>query len=94
MQAQSEPLDLVVVGGGLAGLVAAARASELGLRPVVVEQGAGAAYRCNSRASGGILHIAYHDAKDAPEILEKAIRRATSGEVNEELAQSVASNRG
>jgi fumarate reductase flavoprotein subunit len=90
----TETADLIVIGGGLAGLVAAARASELGLRPIVLEQGADADYRCNSRASGGILHIAYHDAKEDPNTLEKAIRKATSGEVDETLARSVAANAG
>ena len=31
--------DVVVAGGGMAGLAAAARARELGLRPVVFEKG-------------------------------------------------------
>ena len=35
----SDRADLVVVGGGLAGLVAAARASELGRRVIVLEAG-------------------------------------------------------
>ena len=30
--------DLVIVGGGIAGLTAAARATELGMRPIVLEK--------------------------------------------------------
>ena len=37
-------VDLIVVGGGLAGLSAAVRASELGLSVLVLEQGDGEAY--------------------------------------------------
>ena len=43
--------DLVAVGGGFAGLVAALRGAELGLRSAVVEQGADARYLCSSRRS-------------------------------------------
>ena len=61
--------DLIVIGGGLAGLTAAVRAAELGLRPIVLEQGDGEDYPCNTRQSGGILHIAFHDPfRPAPEL--------------------------
>lgn len=55
--------DLAVMGGGIAGLTAAVRAAELGLSVVVLEKGAGDRYPCNTRMSGGIIHIAYHDGK-------------------------------
>lgn len=94
MTSQAQMADLIVIGGGLAGLVAATRAIELGLRPVVVEQGAETGYRCNSRSSGGIFHVAYHDPQTDPATLASAIRAANSDEVHEELADSVAGNAG
>ena len=49
--------DVVIVGAGIAGTTAAARASECGLRVAVVERGAEPDYMCNSRLTGGIFHI-------------------------------------
>ncbi len=86
--------DVVVIGGGLAGLTAAARACELGLRAAVLEQGAEARYLCNSRLSGGIFHVAYHEMKDAPEVLRAAIERATAGEADVGLADAIATDSG
>ena len=50
-------LDLVSIGGGFAGLVAALRGAELGLRTAVLEQGADEGYLCSSRWAGGIFHV-------------------------------------
>lgn len=61
--------DIVIIGGGLAGLSTANRAAELGLNPVVLEQGNDAQYFCNSRFAGGLLHVAFKDmAGDADDI--------------------------
>lgn len=86
--------DAVVIGGGLAGLTAAARASELGLRVVVLEQGADARYLCNSRLSGGIIHVAYHEMKHPPSALRAVIEKATAGEASPALVDAVASDAG
>ena len=79
--------DLICVGGGIAGLVAGLRAAERGLRVTVLEKGAGTRYPCNARWSGGILHIAYADPKDAAETLRAAIARNTEGATDPELAE-------
>jgi choline dehydrogenase-like flavoprotein len=55
--------DLVAVGGGFAGICAAVRAAELGLRTAVLEAGANEGYLCSSRWAGGIFHVSYHDVK-------------------------------
>jgi fumarate reductase flavoprotein subunit len=82
--------DLVAIGGGFAGLVAALRGAELGLRTAVVEQGAGERYLCSSRWAGGIFHVSYHDVKLDPAELVAAIERATGGEAEPELTAAIA----
>ena len=81
------PFDLICIGGGLAGLVGGLRAAELGLRVVVLEQGTDARYPCNTRWSGGIVHIAYTDPKDDQAALRVAIARNTAGATDPELAE-------
>src|SRR5580765_4388826 len=82
--------DLVAIGGGFAGLVAALRGGELGLRTAVLEQGANERYLCSSRWAGGIFHVSYHDLKLDPAELVAAIERATGGEAEPELAAAIA----
>lgn len=92
----TEPLhfDLVAIGGGFAGLCAAVRGAELGLRTAVLEAGAGEGYRCSSRMAGGIFHVSYHDVKLSADELLAAINRQTSGETDQELAAAIAADAG
>lgn len=71
--------DVVVIGGGLAGLTCANRAAELGLRALVLERGGEPTYPCNSRYSGGIVHVAFKDMLADPADIGAAIE-ATTGE--------------
>lgn len=71
--------DLVAIGGGLAGLTAAVRAAQLGGRVAVLERGATADYLCNSRVSGGVIHVAQHDVKRPEAELRKIATEATEG---------------
>ena len=82
--------DLVSIGGGFAGLIAALRGAELGLRTAVIEKGTDQRYLCSSRWAGGIFHVSYHDVKLPPAELAAAIERATSGEAEPELAAAIA----
>lgn len=91
---QNEPFDVVVVGGGIAGLSAANRAAQQGLKVAVLERGKGPQYLCNSRYSGGVLHIACHNAKDAPDSLMEVITDATGGKADPQLARALATNAG
>lgn len=90
----NETFDVVVVGGGIAGLSAANRAAQQGLKVAVLERGNGPQYLCNSRYSGGVLHIACHNAKEPAEKLMDVIRDATSGKADPELSRALATTAG
>lgn len=86
-------LDLIVVGGGLAGLTGALRAAERGSSKVVVlEQGQSASYPCNTRYSGGIIHCCYRDVMRPAYELENFIENATEGDVDSALSKAIAAN--
>jgi len=84
--------DLVIIGGGLAGLAAAARATELGLSVLVLEAGADADYMCNSRITGGIFHVAMNDIQVGPTEARANIEAATRGHADPALADALAGN--
>jgi len=89
-RADAAPRDLVVVGGGIAGLTAAVRAAELGQRVTLLEQGEDDRYPCNTRYAGGILHTAYHDVNRPAEELAAIVEKATYGAAAPDLVQVVA----
>jgi fumarate reductase flavoprotein subunit len=82
--------DLAVVGGGIAGAVAAVRAAELGASVVLLEKGTDTLYRCNTRFTGGAFHIAFHDIDEAPEPLAALIQDVTQGFADERIGRAVA----
>jgi succinate dehydrogenase/fumarate reductase flavoprotein subunit len=90
VMSEQQEFDLVAIGGGFAGLVAAVRGAELGLRTAILEQGADERYLCSSRWAGGIFHVSYHDVRLAPAELVTAIERATGNEAEPELAAAIA----
>ena len=63
--AEQKAADLLVMGAGLAGLAAAVRAVELGLRPRIIEAGTEARYPDNTRFSGGVFHLAFRSMRAA-----------------------------
>ena len=71
----SSNFDLVCVGGGIAGMVAGVRAAERGLRVAVLEKGAEDRYPCNTRWSGGIIHISYADPTHGDAVVREAINQ-------------------
>lgn len=86
--------DVVIVGGGLAGLVAGARATELGRSVIVLEAGAEERYPNNARMSGGVFHIAFTDITSPPEVLRAAIEKASEGKADPAQADAMAQHGG
>ncbi len=82
--------DVVVIGGGISGLVAANRAAQLGLRPIVLEQGTEEKYLCNTRFTGGTLHIGLREITLDEATLEQKILEGSEGFVTRGLAQVIA----
>jgi fumarate reductase flavoprotein subunit len=86
-------LDVVVVGAGIAGLVAGNRAAELGCRVLVLELGEGA-YLCNSRIATGALNFAHSNPEQPEHELVAAIDADTEGHADPALAQAWAHTAG
>ena len=82
--------DVVIVGGGIAGMIAANRAAQLNLRAVVLEQGSAEKYLCNTRYTGGTFHICLREIMLDEEILRQKIVETTAGFVKPALAQLMA----
>src|SRR5579862_2052916 len=90
----TQSADVVIVGGGLAGLSAAIRVAEYGLKAVVLEQGEGEKYLCNSRITMGVFQVALHDMLGGAESLRAAIDEATRGYVTAALRDKYAAEAG
>ena len=82
--------DLIVVGGGIAGLTAANRAAQLGLKAVVLEKGSAEKYLCNTRYTGGTLHVCMGDIMAGEDALLGAIERLCAGIARPDLARAMA----
>ena len=89
----SEEIEIVVVGGGLAGLVAGVRAAELGAGTTVLEAGTGR-YPSNSRYTGGVFHLAFRDVTSPPDELARALRAASEGFSDDDLLRALADDAG
>lgn len=88
----SEPyeFDAVIVGAGIAGLVAAVRLAEQGLRVGVLEKGEHEKYPCNTRMTGGAFHVAFRDVNDPENVLLDAMETRSRGFSRPELLQAMA----
>lgn len=86
--------DVVVVGGGLAGLGCANRCVEQGLSVALLERGAEERYHCNSRFSMGFINCAFEYILGDPADLRKAIDRHTGEYAVPDLANAFATNAG
>lgn len=86
--------DVVVVGGGLAGLASANRCAEQGLSVALLERGVEERYHCNSRFSMGFVNCAFEYILGDPADLRKAIDRHTHEYAVPDLANAFATNAG
>ena len=83
-------VDAIVIGGGIAGMVASNRLVQLGKTTLVLEQGAEAEYLCNSRFTGGAVHVGFRDpvSRTPDELLAEINSRSRIAKP--ELAEAVA----
>jgi len=84
--------DLAILGGGIAGLIAANRASALGLSVIVIEKGADYQYPCNSRLTGGLVHICFKSMRRSADELFDSIQNEIGNSSTPELSQLIANN--
>jgi fumarate reductase flavoprotein subunit len=92
--ARSETVDVVVVGGGLAGWVAAVRAHENGARVAVVEKSRRRPGWGNSLLSGGVLHAALRSPYRESEAMASDLSRLTAGCADPEVVEAWSQNIG
>jgi fumarate reductase flavoprotein subunit len=83
-------LDVVIIGAGIAGLVAANRVAQLGKRVIVLEKSTDDKYLCNSRYAYGTFHITYSDLEAEEDSLVARIEAMTEGSARADLARAVA----
>src|ERR1700730_17743147 len=86
--------DVIVIGAGIAGLVAANRAAQLGRRVVVLEKGEDQRYLCNSRYTYRTLHINFTDVGADEDDLVDRIEACTDGLARKDLARAIAKGHG
>lgn len=86
--------DALIVGGGLAGLVAANRLAQLGWRPLVIEAGERAGYLCNTRICGGVFHVAFRTVAQRPDVLAQQIAERTCGNARPDMVRLMVANTG
>jgi fumarate reductase flavoprotein subunit len=82
--------DVIVIGGGIAGLVAANRAAQLGKHVIVLEKSKDERYLCNSRYTYGTFHINFADVGADEDVLINKIEASTEGFARRDLARAIA----
>lgn len=88
--ASNHQADLVAVGGGISGMVAAIRAAQSGRTVLVLEKQTEEDYVCNSRLTQGVWHCALADVLSDPAVLEARILETTHHEARPDLARVIA----
>ena len=81
--------DLLVIGAGIAGLTAAVRALELGLKTIVLEKGREEIYPCNTRQSGGVMHIGFLDPYRHERDLSEIVNIRSGGDHDQKIADAL-----
>jgi fumarate reductase flavoprotein subunit len=81
--------DVLVIGGGIAGMTAANRAAELGKHVAVLEKGSEEKYPSNTRFTYGTLHINFNSPMAGEDELIEIIEAATEGYACKDLARTL-----
>lgn len=89
---KSTAFDVVVVGGGLAGLACAIRCAEQGITVAVLERGTDELYACNSRFANGFINVGSEYIHAPPGRLRQVIDRQTYGFARAPLAETLSRN--
>src|SRR6516165_761892 len=82
--------EVIMIGAGIAGLVAANRAAQLGKRVVVLEKSEDESYLCNSRYTYGTFHINFTDVGADEDLLLRKIEACSEGFARKDLARAIA----
>src|ERR1700738_4422560 len=82
--------DVIVIGAGIAGLVAANRPAQLGKRVIVLEKSKEEKYLCNSRYTYGTFHINFTDVGADEDVLLGKIEACSEGLARKDLARAIA----
>ncbi|MBN9427183.1 MAG: FAD-binding protein [Burkholderiales bacterium] len=82
--------DVVVIGAGVSGMIAALRVAQSAGRALVLEKLPEERYVCNSRLTQGVWHCALADLLSDPKTLEARIMGATGQAARKDLAHAVA----
>jgi fumarate reductase flavoprotein subunit len=82
--------DVLMIGGGIAGMVAGNRAAQLGKRVAVLEKSPEPKYICNSRITYGTFHINFTSPTAPEDELTRKIEACTEGYARKDLARAVA----
>ena len=92
MSVRGSAYDVAVVGGGLAGWIAATAALESGAHTALIERSPRPEGDGNSIVSGGALHANLRDPRTPPAELVETILRTTGGEASPAVAAAWANN--
>lgn len=85
-------VDMISIGGGLSGLVAACRAAELGAKVAVLEQASEDRYLCSSRLTTGVINVMGKAILAEPDALYDAILKGSGANADPAIARAVADN--
>ena len=82
--------DVVIVGGGMAGIAAGLRAQEQGAHAAIVERGQQVGGAGSVRLSGGVFHLGGVPIDLEPEVALAHVTKMTEGQIPAPLAKMVA----
>jgi flavocytochrome c len=88
--AQSEACDVLVIGTGLTGMVAAIQAQESGAKVVILEKMPADKVGGNSRLAGGLIAVPSENSKQAMEEYYEDFMKKSQGNGNPELVRLLA----